>query len=210
MTATTQADQQTIRTITPADTRAWAACMDIYSASFPEWEREPEARLVDGVRSGRYVMRAAMEKNVQLGLTCLDVDRAEDIPYALLMFLAVAQPARGRGLARLLIEDAVDWAFSKSASQWCLTEAEPEPAKLYQHLGFKTMDLPYAAPSFTDETSVPMALMAIPRDRATATIDGNSLHALVARIYTSGYGLSVDDPRLVRQLEVIDQDVRLI
>ena len=197
-------------TITPADTRAWAACMDIYRASFPDWEREPEARLAEEASRGRNVMRVAFDGETPKGLAILDIDKADDTPYALLTILAAAEHARRTGSGRKLVEDAVLWAMSNTPSVWLLTEAEPRPARFYGQLGFRIIDIAYRTPCFTDETSVPMQLMAIPRDREAAAIGQKALHAVIARIFTSGYGLPPDDPRLDAQLKAVTGDTPLL
>lgn len=199
-----------IRTILPSQPNDWEAAMAIYRATFPDWEREPEDRIAEMAEAGRYVIRGAYSSDRIKALSMLDLDRDHTPPYVLLNFLATDEQARGQGLGASLLTDASDIFRDRSGADWLITEAEAGPAGFYAANGFFHVDIEYLCPSFIDETSVPMSLMVVPRVPATSSIPRDTLKSLIARVYTSGYGLSPDDPRLKQQLERITRDAALV
>lgn len=197
-----------IHQITPSDTSRWQAIMEIYYATFPEWEREPEDILIERISSGRYVMYCGQAQNNIVGFYILDIN--QEPSYALFCFLAVSETQRGKGLGTILCKDAIRRFHEEYALDLLLIEAEDRQAIFYGKLGFKKIDINYLVPEYNAPDSVPMHLMAISADDHVTQLEAKHLRALLQHIFTTGYYLNNQDERLTAQLAKIPEHAALL
>lgn len=186
----------------------WDACMAIYRASFPEWEREPEAVIAKRVNSGSYQLVAGLLDRHVVGFYIQEFNSSHG--YVMFNYLAVDKSQRGRGLGIRLCRDAIARFQNLSGFSLLLIEAEERQATFYGHLGFFKLQIDYSVPRYDDGQSMPMHLMALPWGPIPAAIPADELTAIIRHLYINGYLLSQDDPRIEYQLSRIDGDVPLI
>lgn len=173
-----------------------SAVLSIYKVAFPSWEREPEARFLERVRSGRYRLSSAWRGGNLIGFVVTEL--LEGRPYGVLVYLAVSEGERGRGVGRKLCERAVSrfTVEAPAVCRWLLVEAEAGPARLYEGLGFRRLRFDYRAPRFDGPGEMPMGLLAWPRDPSLTAMDGETLRAFIRETFQDGYGLASSDPRI--------------
>ncbi len=186
----------------------WGAAMAIYEASFPAWEREPESILVERLGTRRYRMWVGLRHAGVAGFYLLDLNPS--LRYALFSFLAVDAEARGQGLGTVLCRDAMERFATGGELRWLLIEAEDRQAAFYGRLGFSKLDLPYDVPRFDGGGTFPMHLMVVSAGQRPTHIAGGTLRPILRHLFTSGYSLKPDDPRIAAQLARVGDTVELI
>lgn len=196
-----------ISRIKSANGTTWLRCIEIYNASFPEWERESSTVIANRINSGQYLMYAGTVNDEVVGFYILDVNGQFD--YVIFTFLAVEQQARGEGLGTTLCISAMRTFESECHENWLFIEAEDRQAKFYGGLGFKKLDLPYETPRFDGSGTVPMHLMVLARKEASI-VPAHFLRASIKNIFINGYLLDADDPRIARQLSFVKDDVPVL
>jgi hypothetical protein len=65
-------------------------------------------------------------------------------------------------------------------------------------------------PRYGDAGAVPMHLLAIAKKGRRPSVAGKALKPIIERAYRDSYKLDADDPRLVKQLALIPDEVRLL
>ena len=183
--------------------------MRLYMEAFPRWERESEGALRRRLASGRYWMRAGIDRHGDVvGFVTLDIE--PPLEFGLLTYLVVAESMRGQGLGTALTHEAIRLFRQETNCRWLLIEAEDRQAELYGRIGFLKIDIGFDVPRIGDDGVVPMHLMVYPRDDAPSSMTAADLRRIIEWIYKSGYMLREDDPRVVRQLALIEDNVALI
>ncbi|MCO6440184.1 MAG: GNAT family N-acetyltransferase [Nitrococcus mobilis] len=179
----------------------WPAFATLYQHAFPFWEREPLPRIAARIDSGRYrltVLRFADEPVAGFHL----LDRVAVLDYAVLTFLAVHQALRGRGLGRRLLRDALCGFHAEPDAAWLFVEAEAERVPFYLGQGFRQLALDYRVPHFGSLTATqPMMLLTLHRSDRVGSIAGELIRRVIEHLFSDGYQVRPDDPRLVRQLQ---------
>ncbi|RMG51424.1 MAG: GNAT family N-acetyltransferase [Gammaproteobacteria bacterium] len=184
----------------------WHAFVALYTASFPDWEREPPGQIASRLTSGRYRLMLALEGDRLLGFYLLD--RVPELDHALLCFLAVAPERRGQGLGTALTRHCLAH-YPEPSIHWLFIEAEEDPARLYGRLGARRLALEFRVPHFTDAGETPMHLMALRQPATPVQVGRDFLCPIIEHIFISGYGVDHDDPRLIRQCARVPERVRL-
>jgi len=175
----------------------WDDCIEIYRESFPEWEREDEAKILQNLRSGIYKMFCYKEESKVLGFYILDVNT--QLNYTLFSFLAVKESKRGLGLGSKLCLHAIEYFHKVLACSYLFIEAQERQTQLYAKLGFKVLDIDYRVPAFDSTKSIEMNLMLLQELEITPV----TLRPIIKDIFLRGYGLDEDDIRLKEQLQRI-------
>ncbi len=179
----------------------WSAFATLYQHAFPFWEREPLPRIAMRVGSGRYrltVLRCADEPVVGFHL----LDQVAVLDYVVLTFLAVHQTARGRGVGRRLLRDAVCAFHAGPGPEWLFVEAEAELVPFYLGQGFRQLALDYRVPHYGSLTATqPMKLLTLHRSKQLGSIAGGLIRQVIEHLFSDGYQVCPDDPRLARQLQ---------
>jgi ribosomal protein S18 acetylase RimI-like enzyme len=187
----------------------WNDCMRLYHEAFPPWERESDRLLERRMAKGRYLMRAGLKNEQAVGFYVLDVEE-DGQPYALLSYLAVAEAERGQGYGEQLTRHAIGLFLERGDRDWLLIEAEDRQARFYGRIGFAKLGFDYYVPRYGDAGAVPMHLLAIAKKGRRPSVAGKALKPIIERVYRDSYKLDADDPRLVKQLALIPDEVRLL
>lgn len=179
----------------------WSAFARLYQEAFPSWEREPLPQIAIRVIAGRYrltVLRLVDEPVAGFHL----LDQVTALDYAVLTFLALRRPFRGRGLGQQLLQDAVSRFQASLGLAWLFVEAEAGPARFYQRYGFRRLVLDYRVPHYGNVAAIqPMTLLTVHRDGPVGCIDGKLIRRVIEHLFVDGYQLRPDDPRLAEQLQ---------
>ncbi len=181
----------------------WEDVVEIYEEAFPQWEKEDPKRIRQLIKSGRYTMIVAYEKEIQ-GFYILDTN--ETLGYTLFAFLAVKSSLRGNGIGTLLCKNAIQHFQKHLQTDFFLIEAEERQARFYGKLGFLKIDIDYAVPKFNKEGSVFMHLMCIQK---RSSLDAQHLKMFIEDIFSFGYGLKRNDPRITAVLAKIPPHISL-
>lgn len=203
-------DEGTLAAVACCRGRDWSAFTRLYEQAFPVWEREPLSRIASRVCSGRYrltVLRCADEPVAGFHL----LDQVAVLNYAVLTFLAVREPLRGRGLGQRLLRDAVCGFRSRPAPAWLFVEAKAGAARFYQSLGFRRLALDYEIPHYGSAVAMqPMTLLALHRDGSPGGVDGELIRRVIGHLFTDGYEVPPTDPRLTLQLRRVPDAVGVL
>lgn len=182
----------------------WNQIVKIYEAAFPEWEREPLYQIEKRVLEQRYVVYIGLFQEQTVGFYILDQALGRD--FVVFTFLAVTEQSRGQGIGSLLCQHAIK-TFYHLHKTWLIIEAEDKPALFYQKLGFKKIAIDYVIPKYDDANEgIAMHLMAISEQK---TIDNTMLSNIIINMFTEGYLLERNDPRLIQQLAKLPQSALL-
>ncbi|OOZ39146.1 hypothetical protein BOW53_12655 [Solemya pervernicosa gill symbiont] len=186
----------------------WNACMTIYRATFPAWEREPEAVIADRLNEGSYQLMAGLLSGRVVGFYIQELNPLN--AYVMFNYLAVDESQRNGGIGTLLCRDAMARFKRLSGFSWLLVEAEERQAIFYGRLGFHKLAFDYFAPRYDDSESVPMHLMVLPQEKRPKSIPAKELADIIRHLFHNGYLLDHDDPRVERQLSRLADDVSLV
>ena len=173
----------------------WDETIAIYRDSFPEWERENEAKILNNIKNSSYVMYAYQIDKEIVGFYILDISARYD--YTLFSFLAIKESKRGLGLGSKLLVHSITYFQEHCNCSHLLIEAQERQAKLYARLGFNAIDLDYRVPSFNSSKSITMSLMLF----GDKSLPKDTLSTIITDIFQRGYGLTSYDIRLKEQLQ---------
>lgn len=186
----------------------WTDVIAIYRASFAEDQREAETILAERIKSGRYHLTIATIETQVIGFAVLDL--VPEPSYAVLTFLAVAAAHRNAGAGGALCCNVVETFLEAQRAEWLLVEAEYCQAIFYQRHGFRRLALDYKAPRFSSADSIAMSLMAVAGSAQKKAASRAQLCDIIQHVFTDGYGLREDDPRLHTQLAAITDPTPLL
>ena len=187
----------------------WNDCLRLYHEAFPPWERESDRLLERRMAKGRYLMRAGLKNEQTVGFYVLDVEE-DGQAYALLSYLAVAEPERGQGYGEQLTRHAIGLFLERGDRGWLLIEAEDRQARFYGRIGFVKFGFDYFVPRYGDAGAVPMHLMAVAKKGPLRSVSGGELKQIIERVYRDSYMLEAGDSRLAKQLALIPEEVPLL
>lgn len=189
-----------IKQLNHASGSLWQQAMEIYCNVFPQWERESEADLVNAVNSGKTRAIVICQEQRVLGMTLTELYPQHS--FAMLGYLFIAPTHQGQGLGKLLCDEMFDTFDNLDGYDCLLVEAEAGPARFYQKLGFDTFDFDYWSPHYDDDQATQMALMYhVKQGQQPPSYD--DISKMVHHIYCHSYYLSQQDPRLTKQLNII-------
>jgi GNAT superfamily N-acetyltransferase len=183
----------------PSDALAGdAAWWRIYEESFASAAREPAEVILKSVREGVGLALRARDASGTIALATTHLLRAP--PAVFLVYLAVAESHRGRGLGQQLLEFA--WSESAARSRDALgmvweVDALPDPVRgpsqayrrrigFYERLGGSLLSQPYLQPPVDGSTILPLQLMFRPVQDAVPP-DAETVHALIHAMYEEKY-----------------------
>ena len=173
----------------------WDEAIAIYRDSFPTWEREDEAKILDNIKNATYVMCTYQIEKEIVGFYILDISTQYD--YTLFSFLAVKESKRGLGIGSKLCLHAIAYFQEHIQCSHLLIEAQARQAKLYTKLGFNAINIDYRVPAFNSKESIAMSLMQFGK----TPIAKDALSSIIKDIFQRGYSLTSHDIRLKEQLQ---------
>ena len=176
--------------------RSWAK---LYRSRFPRQELAPLSTIAKAVDSKQsYISGLLTQDNQWVGFAVIE-SYGKD---ALLAYLATAPNFEGMGLARTLVEQALDNCLSESSPYFFL-EAAPKLWDFYQKLGFYRLPFDYAIPDFYGQGVSKMGLF-IQLDESAESISKERLYHFVSDLLLEGYQLKACDQRYGQQMAKID------
>ncbi len=191
---------KTIEQIISINTNNWYEFIKIYYQTFPDWEREPIASIVEKIKNGNYLLFVGIDNGI-VGFYILDI--VTELNYAVLTYLAVIESERNQGYGISLCKDAIN----RCKMDWLLVEAECPT--LYNRIGFRKFNFNYKVPKFATSDSVIMYLLAIHNNKSN-NIYRNNLVKIITHMFINGYQLAPNDNRIYEQISQIPNQVELI
>jgi N-acetylglutamate synthase-like GNAT family acetyltransferase len=170
----------------------WNKAMQIYSASFPEWEKEPIAEIYEKIKEGKQIMYVLQEEDAPIAIVILDVSKEGN--YVLFAYLAVRADKRLSGFGSGLCSEVVRIFREDKESKYLFVESEKDLYYFYEQAGFERVPINYLSPSFTDtEKSIPMGLFTLKGE--ANNIPREELKRIIRDIYEKSYNLKNGDKR---------------
>lgn len=181
-----------------------AAWRSLYETAFPACEREPRSAILRSVETGKAIALRAVVDGETSGLGVAYILPA--ISFVFIAYLAVCERLKGHGLGPRLLHAMSEIGAERLAQigQTCrgsVLEVEdprqaPTPAKqaealrriaFFQRNDARLIDTPYFQPALDETTVVPLQLMLIDREPASA-LKANEHGDLVWALYSEKYG----------------------
>ncbi len=181
----------------------FAQTMQIYEASFPAWEKEPQDAIRKRLQNGRYRLFAYIKGHAPFGFYIFDLHPKLD--YILFTYLAVDETKRGKGIGTKLCMDAMERFRSKTDYGWMFIEAEDRQARFYAKLGFVHIDIDYSVPRYDNDGVISMHLLCLQKEKKELTKE--FLSKVIVSIYTEGYFLEINDKRIENQLQKLPNKI---
>jgi hypothetical protein len=194
--------------------------VSIYEASFPPDQRQPLVQINDDLRSG--VMELDETHDETGRVLCMTLSqifrpREKHVSFVLACYTAVWPDMRGLGIGtvhRKKLEQLLREEYGQSLGMFTEIEStkqqtgDPELQKtrarrknFFLKLGLQPIEVPYLFPNYEGGEPLEGELLWFPFNGNT--LDASTLERVVFRIYTEGYGLSENDPFVIKQMEEV-------
>jgi len=176
--------------------RHWVA---LYHQRFPYQELAPVTSIAKSLEASSSVISGVFDSisNQWAGFTLIESYGDS----TLLAYLATAQNFEGLGLARQLVDEALQVNLTAESPYFWL-EANPKLWNFYQKLGFKRLDIEYRIPEFYDSGSEKMGLF-VKIHSSVSSIPKTVVESFISELFLTGYAIKANDSRYVQQMSVI-------
>jgi len=181
----------------------YAGAIEIYSNSFPEWEKEPTEEIAEKINNKEYILLSIGNNSNIFGMVILEVNVSEK--YMLLSYIAVREDVRCLGIGTSIlqtIKEIFTSLYKEGSMEYLFIEAENRQARLYGRIGALKLDCEYLTPSYSenDTDEYPMNLMVFTPANIRA-IKNNRLSKILLDIYILSYQLEKDSDFVQKQLK---------
>lgn len=170
--------------------------LELYHALFPEWELEPDERVISRHCSGEYFTYLTYDNVGLLGFYTMSI--VPEYGYSLLNFMGIRRDLQGLGFGQILLEH-VKTTYTQGLDHidYLFVEAEDRPMRFYLRNEFRLIDSYYRIPSFTDHHSlIDMNLLIHTKIDDLDQITADQVHPIIRHILIFGYDLDSNDPRI--------------
>jgi GNAT superfamily N-acetyltransferase len=193
----------------------FAAFFAIYEHSLPRRERKDATSLRAMCQSADYRIVVAKKAGMVAGFFVLFVGSS----IALLEYLAVRAELRGGGIGAALYRRARGEAGGRSMPLLIEIDSEREGAgdaavrarrkSFYRGMGCRMIeDLCYVLPLPGEDAPALMDLL-VDDPQSRCALAKQTVACWLSEVYTRVYGCAADDPRLLRTLDSLPEDIRL-
>ena len=183
----------------PNNQKSWKQLEKLYTDAFKEEERETVHKLQHLVKTGRYCIKVALIEENIAGF-CI-VDHNHELHYSLLTFLTVAKQYRAKHIASKLIAAVQNRADQNTATDFLFVEAENKVQELYTKTNFFVLPFRYNTPLYNSKTKTTKSNLLLYNKSRKPTL--KQLEAILKDIFTFGYEVNKEDPRLTKQLKAL-------
>ena len=204
-----------------AEGRGW---VDVYEASFPPGQRQGVEEIRALVEAGAMELDETRDQDDRIAcMTVTEVFDRVGPKFLLACYTATPPPLRSLGIGsvhRLRLVELLRAEHPDHLGLFSEIESTKEPGldpetlatrrrrlAFFLRLGVRRLPIDYRFPSYhPDAPSLQGELLWVPF--AAPTLDRDTLRAVLARIYTEGYGLGPADPFVRDALEAADRSWR--
>jgi len=183
---------------------------EIYRASFPIEEREPEAVILKSLEAGPGIALRARDEGKTVGIATLH--RLSDVPIAFCVYIAITASFRGHGIGRRFFEHVSEVAREKQGLGMIWEVEDPAIVKseeeahlrerriqFFESLGGRLLPAGYLQPPLNGHPPVPMRLVWKPFSEEAPP----DISRVIRAIYFEKYGAinGIETGVLTRLLE---------
>lgn len=182
----------------------WEKFVDIYMATFKDYEREDIDKISKNVESGKNEVSLIENDKGVVGFSI--VSNSSKNNYSLLWYLGVSPEFQGQGLGTDVLHTIINDYKLTSSQPRLMLEAEPRQAKWYAKNGFSKIEHDYHFPTFNDDTMSPTSLMTIEKGKI---IKKENFKEILSELYTGVYGAKSNEERIIKELASVTTDIKL-
>jgi len=177
---------------------SWAI---LYQSRFPYQELAPLSSIKNSMENGLSNISGIVVSKTQqwVGFTLVEFYKEA----SLLAYLAVTPEFEGLGLSRKLVDQRLDEKLNKQTPYFFL-EANPKLWSFYHKLGFYRLPMNYHIPEFYGDGVENMGLF-IRTIPSITMVSKKTIRLFVSRVFLTGYGLKLTDPRYQQQMKIIEK-----